>query len=446
MLKIGYYFVLGLFLTSLWACEEDEVFTNPINPEPIKKDSEIPFRFLVRGDDKLDIRLEEGFIQSAKVFLTSGTDTTQLASFKPQLSNQFFLIANIDYTFPANEVDLLLELRKEYNDTIYQVPILDYQHQYVTDLQSEQLIAFDNYLYEYEISPDGSSFFYSIHPSDGFSNAKLYRYNLLTNENTLLEENFKGSTIRALSNTEYYYVTKYDGERILSLDSAMLMRKNLETNEEKSVAVVSFDYGRFSRIIDDRMLVVRPYLAEPNCYHINTSNDGLREVTYNYPMMLESRRDHIWLGNFRVLQNTGIQSFEVAQDNNFSIIAYDEDKNQIQGILYDYALSDDPPYFNKIQVYENDNLLFQEKAWQRKYVSLITGNNHGEKPMIVYQKIFNSSNGTKDGFYLYNQNEPNGRLIYSEPDEQNINFWVDDQTFITVRLEGLYKYSVPADL
>lgn len=446
MLKISHYFTLGILLCSLWACEEEEMLTIPIQSEPIKKDSEIPFRFLVRGEDKLDIRLEEGFIQSAKVFLTDGQDTTELAAFKPQLSNQFFLIANIAYAFPTNEVDLLLELKKDFNDTIYQVPILDYRHQFVTDLQSEKLIEFDNYLYEYEISPDGSTFFYSIHPSDGFSNAKLYRYNLLTNENTLLDDNFKGSTIRALSSTEFYYVTKYDGERYFSLDSAMLMRKNLETDEDKEVAVVSFDYGRFSRIINDRMLVVRPFLAEPNCYHINTTNDGLREVTYNYPMMLESRRDHIWLGNFKVLENTGIQSFEVAQDNNYSIIAYDESKNLIQGILYDYTLSDDPPYFNKILVYENENLLFQEKAWQRKFVSLVTGDNHGDKPMIVYQQLFNESNGAQDGFYLFSENETNGRLLFSEPDDHNMNFWVDDQTFITVRLEGLYKFTVPSDL
>lgn len=120
---------------------------------------EIPHRMLVRAENQLDIRLEEGYLINAQVFLTTEKDTTQLADFTPQLPNKFYLTANVEYDFPKEPVDFLFQFKRENNDTLFRVSVLDYQHLFVDDLQKEQLIAFDNYLYEYELSPDGSTFF-----------------------------------------------------------------------------------------------------------------------------------------------------------------------------------------------------------------------------------------------------------------------------------------------
>lgn len=417
-----------------------------ISPETnfVKIDENIPFRLLVKGKDRLDIRLNERHLQkAATVYITSGQDTTELAAFIPQTLDRTLLTINIEHAFPQNEIDLLLEVRREQNDTVYQVPILNYKHKYVNNIQSERLISFDDYLYKYDLSPDGSTFFYSIHPSDGVSDARLYSYNLQTQENTLLEESFKGNEIRAISNHEYYYVTKYNGDKFLTSDSALLVRKNSLTNEEKIITEVSFNYGRFSRVINDRILVARPYLTEPNCYHINTTNDDLTEVTFDFFQMREPRIDHIWLGNSRVLPNTGLQEFDLFGEQNFNIVAYDNVQEQVQGILYD-SEDDDLISFQKLIVYENGNITLEEPEKQRKSMSVVYGKNPAEKPIIIYQQFHDESHGANDGFYWYSVNNPSGQLLLSEPESKHNSFWIDTNSFINVSINGLDLYTVPS--
>lgn len=444
MRKIRTYFLLSILFCFLFACQKEE--TVAISPETnfVKIDENIPFRLLVKGKDRLDIRLNERHLQkAATVYITSGQDTTELAAFIPQTLDRTLLTINIEHAFPQNEIDLLLEVRREQNDTVYQVPILNYKHKYVNNIQSERLISFDDYLYKYDLSPDGSTFFYSIHPSDGVSDARLYSYNLQTQENTLLEESFKGNEIRAISNHEYYYVTKYNGDKFLTSDSALLVRKNSLTNEEKIITEVSFNYGRFSRVINDRILVARPYLTEPNCYHINTTNDDLTEVTFDFFQMREPRIDHIWLGNSRVLPNTGLQEFDLFGEQNFNIVAYDNVQEQVQGILYD-SEDDDLISFQKLIVYENGNITLEEPEKQRKSMSVVYGKNPAEKPIIIYQQFHDESHGANDGFYWYSVNNPSGQLLLSEPESKHNSFWIDTNSFINVSINGLDLYTVPS--
>ncbi|OEK01246.1 hypothetical protein BFP97_06855 [Roseivirga sp. 4D4] len=446
MLKIRPYFLLSILLCLFWACQKQEIEPITEDMNPVKIDESIPFRLLVKGKDKLDIRLNESDLQqTAKVYITSGQDTTELAVFTPESLNRSLLTINIEHAFPQNEIDLLLEVRREYNDTIYQIPVLNYTHRYVNDIQSERLIEFDDFLYEYDLSPDGSTFFYSIHPSDGISNARLYSYNLRTRENNLLEENFRASDIRAISNYEYYYVTKYDGDKFLTSDSALLVRKNLLTKEEKRITEVSYSYGRFSRVIDDRILVARPVQTEPASYHINTTNDELTEVSFDFFRMREPRIDHIWLGNSRVLPNSGLQEFDLAGEQDFNIIAYDNVKEQVQGTLYSFE-DDDFFSFQKLVVYENGNIILEEPEKQRKSMSVVNGKNPAEKPIIIYQQFHDNSYGANDGFYWFSASNPSGQLLLSEPESKHNTFWIDDDHYINVTPNGLDLYTVPNDL
>lgn len=443
MQNIKPYFLVAILFCFIWSCQKEDIDAITQKTNVAKIDESIPFRLLVKGESRLDIHLNESLLQrTATVYITSAKDTTELAASIPQSLDKTTLSINIDHAFPENEIDLLLEVRREQNDTIYQIPILNYKHRYVNDIQSERLIAFDDYLYKYDLSPDGSTFFYSIHPSDGVSQARLYSYDLQTREKTLLEEDFKGTEIRAISNHEYYYVTMYDGDRFLNRDSALLVRKNSLTNEEKVVTEVSANYGRFSRVINDRILVARPVQTEPSSYHINTTNDDLTEVSFDFFRMREPRIDHIWLGNSRVLPNSGLQEFDLAVEQDFNIIAYDNVKEQVQGTLYHFE-DDDFLSFQKLVVFENGNIILEEPEKQRKSMSVVNGKSPAEKPIIIYQQFHDNSYGANDGFYRYSVDNPSGQLLLSEPESKHNTFWIDANSFINVSTNGLDLYTVP---
>ncbi|MEM1134880.1 MAG: hypothetical protein AAGI07_03500 [Bacteroidota bacterium] len=435
------------------SCEDDSLTTRTVEPfvSPQKVDASVSYKMLVKGDNLLDIRLGASQIAQGKVFITSGSDTSLLASFTPQLPNYANLTASIEYDFPSQPIDLLLQIKREQNDTIYNVPLLDYQHRFVDILKEEMLFEFDNYLQEFDLSPDNGMFFYSINPSNIASVTSLYSYNIVTGEQKLIDDDFKGGLIRAINQDLIYTVSKFKDDRTLQLDSAALYTYNINSKEYDFVNYVR-EPGTFSRVVDEQILVS---ILTPRDNNIDESGSrlisvGSKEFTpiKNSAINLYSstinslRRDGLWFESRRVLSDASVQTFDFLETSFFSINAYDNNTGLLQGTNYELADLNGFQYAKqKITVFEGTNQIFEETEGKIKYLYTVMGQNPAKIPYVVYQE-FLAEDGSNDGYYLIDTEEQEIKLIRSNGGISPIDYWIENRTFISIRHDGLYKYNL----
>ena len=369
----SFYLFLVLLITIV-SCNDPASPVEPEKPQPQALIDDIPFHISAISSDefKISISNEDRYYVDGEVILFNDQDS--LATTDLELEDDE-LQANLNASFDENPYRLKVNLHRSGIDTNYYYTIENYNHQFKNKVKSESLFRYDADSYQrelrsYDISPDDQYIFWSeVRQEDGEFEFRLNRYSRQAASNTVIDENFGCyNLVRVYSNSQLITCAQSLQGYTFEQDSSALIRYDVNDQSREFIDYISSNYGRFSRIINDRIIAVRPYLSEPNTYVINLQDESHVGLNIDYRYLDEQDRDVFLVGNYRYdTAREELEPLNTRLDRYDYINDYDTE-SQIMTSVRSTNVEDPKNVKVRLQVYRGDQLIYKGATFESKSI------------------------------------------------------------------------------
>ena len=429
------FYTLFIFVIILLGCKEEEPLKPTQEPIIINDTGEIlEFKIEPVSENELNIQFKpiDGNPLDLLIILSQTGDTLAIGKIEFD-TNLGYEAISITYPFDANKKYIIQVLTKVKNQSreLYHLP--EYMHIYVANFVYEKVVEYDRYPIGFDISPSRETIFIQVYSDNKFS---LLQYNIDQVQATIYKDTEAMEFLRSISDDEVILASHYFSDRFLLGDSLALCRFNLTNHEKSFIDWGSSGYGRFSRVVDNHILVTNPIWTTRTASLINLKNTS-KVTTYplsslDYRYIREYNHDNIYYKNWIVDLNTGgfqeflysdtlgLHSFDETNeyaflnnnvDTGFSLVIYHKDK-----LIYNGLVNIPVGLGGTIKIRDN-KLIFLSK--------------------YGFGKEYNIS-----GFYSLDLENGNETLVQCDNSVQYEFFSVGDNQIYSIREDGLYRITI----
>lgn len=449
-MKKNYLILIACAILS--ACSKNDSPAPQPAPKPttvLDINSSVYFKAVPQSASQLKISF---YYDSARTLSTVylKKDTVTIGTYTVSNDQNGNYSALVNYNFQTGQSYQLVVQSAALNDTAFRYTLPAYAHTFVNPYQYQQLLSLTQSLgpRSFDISPSRKTIFIT----DDVSNTLIVkRLSLTDGKIDVLPAAVNGLMIRAVSDSEVLSCTGNYDNRILGNDSTALMRYNINTGQSTFVDFVSASYARFSRVIDDHILVTEP-TPVANSALINVKDNS--KIIYPYSAMNfvgvgENNYDHIYYLNQVIDPATGLLRSQLPALDDSSGIAYIDNATQYS-IVTKYIMSPNPVaampsyYTSRLSVYNNTNLAYQGDFVNTRTVQIGRQLSIGNNRILLYQSFGYDTTYRLDGYYTLDLNTHQVNLQQTDSNPYVImDFQLDTHTMISVRADGVYRVSIP---
>jgi hypothetical protein len=339
------------------------------------------------------------------------------------------------------------------SDTIYRYTINGYHHIYAAAYSTQQVLGL-NPQYpltggnSFDISPSHKYIFISDYSTSNAGNTitgkfTIRRLSLADFTADTVPGNLNGLLVRAVSDSVLLLQTSIYNGRYLGADSSQLVLYNINDGSIKFVDWASQSYGRFSRIVNNHILVTNPVNAATGGTESLIDLGGNTRVTYpqaqlDLRFIGETNFDNIYYNNQVVNTGTGTISSPLPANAGEGIVYVDNATGY--GITISYNPLQNNIYSNTLNVYHNQDKVYQGDSITGCSFSTPRIMRFNNKSVLFYQYFAYGTTFNVDGYYSLDLNTKKITLVQSwSTPYVSYDFQLDDTHIIAVRPDGVYR-------
>lgn len=345
--------------------------------------------------------------------------------------------ARLDYSFEADQAYNLVLESVVTRDTVFRYRIGEYIHRYHYAFDYQKLTDFTNRT-DFDLSPSRQTIFFCDYINNIFVLKKL---NLTTDELTVLDDDFdNGNLIRALSDQEIMYGSKRWNDRYLQEDSLALVKFNLDTQAKELLDFGSQDYGRFSSVVNNHIMLTHPFFngQEASSAVIDLEDGSKTIISGDYIFPRENTYDQIYLNHsiFDFDTKTFVEPLDLQADA--EIMYFDEENDLGLAVNFDYG--QEQVADTKIQVYRNGNFVFEDDYEQGRSILVPRIIQEEDDKIILFIQYQFDTEFLYDGYYELDLAQQTIRLIQNDGEPFfKYDFQLATDELISVRADGIYR-------
>lgn len=442
------YFLVLICTIVLMNCSDKQntEITDPTIDRPTRELLKLNYYTVPESQNKFSIILDNSGFTSGKVIVVTQNDSVSyFFNYKLYLGNYRFY-ASVNSNYLNQNVDLILELQKANNDTLYKFQINDYNHLYKSEFEITKLGEYTNgcYVYDKSISPDLSKIFY-LEISGDLTKSILKCIDLNSYQIITVDDNFRPQTsfyniaeISAVSSNELIVKTILYNYQAGS-DSSDICRYNINNKQFIRIAHTSLNYSEMSSVVNNTILFGKPTGGENSTgIEYNFSTNQVTDIT-GYYYHFDNRLDNIWQGN-SYYDEVSHQFIELPF-NSENTYAYFYNRNNGYTITIYHPQVFSFPFYSQLRIYQNSQLLYEDNINKKKQIFFIDGRKNSESKLIVFISFSENQDIQNNGFYEVDLHQNSIKLIHSlnKPVEA---FWINSKEFITFEEGGIFKYRI----
>ncbi|MBL7870362.1 MAG: hypothetical protein JNM78_02035 [Cyclobacteriaceae bacterium] len=347
--------------------------------------------------------------------------------------------ADVKYQFKEGEFYDFLIASKEILDTVFVYHLKNYKHIYTQKFNYHKI---DNWthLHEYDFDPNRKFLFVT-----DFDNNKFILKKISLEDNTVftLPNNFSGAPIRVISDNEIISYSLFYNNHYLKGDSAALLKYNLSTGTTQFLDWISADYIMFSRVVNDHVMFNNPIFTSKTSTLIDLSDDTKTVLSNSDINTLRFRSetfDNLYSIDNNIFDWSSTSFVKKINIPEKAFISYIDEVGQFSFVIETVSDLNYSNYQSRLLVYKGIELLHQGNFEENCQINL------GKiiKPVdnkIIFFKNYGLSHSPKiSGYYSFDLRTGETALVHCDEDNSAIrDFTLNDNTFLSVRSQGLYK-------
>lgn len=349
----------------------------------------------------------------------------------------------VKYNFsPNDQYQITIQSTTENKDTVFmeEFTIDAYTHQYINKFTYEKLASIESYL-GFDISPSRNVIYFMDYINN---QVKLKRLSLTDKSLQVLDENFFSLFIRSKSDNELIVGSRNYNNRFLKADSIALLSYDVNTRKTTFIDWGSSDYGRFSRVVNNSIIVTNP-MAANSMSLINLSDNSKKTYAGDFRYLNEYSFDHIFLeGDILNFSNF---SFETRLPflNSHTWIAYFDENSQYYITVERFRESTLSSIRTRMVIYK-DNKVVYEQPFERgrgySFPSIIDLTDN----KLIFQQIYDFDSTVRlDGYYQLDINTKTLTLLQNDSNGYYKGDFFTERnksSFVSVRPNEIFKITI----
>lgn len=426
--------------------KRDIEIISPFAEKPIKELFKLDYFTIPESQNNFSIILDNTPFTSGKVIIATQKDSISYFFNYKLYAGYYRFYASVNSNHLNQNVNLILELQKANNDTLYKFRINNYNHIYKSEFEITKLSDYSNgcYVYDKSISPDLSKLFY-LEISSDLSKSILRSVDLNSYQILTVDENFKPKTsfyniyeISAASSNELIVKTILYNYQAGS-DSSDICKYNINNKQFTRIAHASLNYSEMSSFVNNTIMFGKPMGGESSAgIEYNFSTNQVTEITGNY-YHFDNRLDNIWQGN-SYYDEVSHQFIELPF-NSENTYTYYYNRNSGYAITVHHPQGFSYPYYSQLRVHQNSQLLYEDNINKKKQIFFIDGSKNSESKLIVFISFSENDDIQNNGFYEVDIHQNSIKLVHSLYQPVGA-FWINSSEFIAFHEDGIFKYRV----
>lgn len=438
--------ILALFSVLIYSCKKENVQSDY---GLVKKDtirttvSDLKFKIYPTATDQFTFSVLNQNSTTYKLYLKK--DTTELANYLLATENNNNMISSavVKYNFSPNVVyKISIQATRANTDTVFQEEFIipSYTHQYFNKLKYEKLATINQRL-DFDISPSKNTIFYLDYINN---KSVLKRLSLTDKKLDVLDESYFSLLIRSKSDNQLIASTRKYNDRFLKGDSCALLSYDVSTHESSFISWGSADYGRYSRVVNNSIMISNPGFAN-SLSLINLADNSKKIYPVDMRPLSEYNFNQIELGS--EMLNFSKSSFENRLPflNSNSSMAYFDENSQYYITSEYFRESSSSPVFSRMIIYKDNKVVYEQPFEKGRWFNFPSATNLKDNQLIFQQGYDYDSTVRYDGYYLLDistkkitflQNDNNNYVKYDFFNDSNKN------SFISVRPYEIYKITM----
>jgi len=438
--------VLTLFSVLTYSCKKENV---QVVNGPIKKDtlitsvSNLKFKIYPTATDQFTFSVLNQNGKSYKLYLKK--DTTELASYLLATENDNDMISSafVKYNFSPNVVyKISIQATSQNADTVFQeeFTIKDYTHQYFNKFNYEKLAAINQKL-DFDISPSRNVIFYLDYINN---KTVLKRLSLTDKKLEVLDENFFSLLIRAKSDNQLITRTSKYNNRYLKGDSCAVISYDVFTHESSFIDWGSADYGRYSRVVNNSIMVSNPVYTN-SVSLVNLADNSKKTYPADIRYLSEYNFNQIALGG--EILNFSTFNFEDKLPflNSNSGMAYFDENSQYFITVENFRETQSSSYFTRMIIYKDNKIVYEQPFEKGRWFNFPGMINLKDNKLIFQQGYDYDSTIRFDGYYVLDISTKKITFLQNDNNKYvKYDFFngTDKNAFISVRPYEIYKITM----
>jgi hypothetical protein len=440
--------LIALVSIFMYSCDNEEI----IKPEPVQlqKDTitsiktDLKFKIAPTATDQFQISVLNEEEKSMILFLNTGNQQLLKSELTEDPNMQGNLIGTIRYSFASDDLySIAIKSSWENTDTVFQeiftIPL--YNHKYYSRL-SYELLASINQRLDFDISPSRDVIFYldynNMHPI-------LKRLSLADKKLDILDDEFSSLLIRSVSDNQLIIFPKEYNNRFLGVDSCAILTYDVDTRNTSFLGWGSSDYGRFSRVINNSIMVSNPVYTN-SISLLDLSDNSAREFQADVRYLRQYNFDHIYMGNriFDFSDFRFVNKLPSLKENS-SIIYHDENSQYFITEEYFHEPFPSLSSYSRMVIYKDNDIVFEQPFEKGKFLNFPSIVNLDDNKLMFYQYHDYDSKLRFDGYYQLDLDTKEIVPIHYKSDSYiRFDFFNsnDKQSFISVGPYDIYKISL----
>jgi hypothetical protein len=430
-----------------YSCTQEEV---RVEDSLIKKDTirtsvnDLKFKLYPTATDQFTFSILNQRDKTYKLYLKKGNKEVANYLLAVEANNSSVSSTVVKYNFSPNDVyRISIQAIRETKDTVFQEEFTinaNYTHKYFNKFNYEKLASITQTL-DFDISPSRNVIFYLDYISNKFV---LKRLSLTDKKLEVLDDNFFSLMIRSKSDHQLITTSGKYNNRYLKADSCAVLNYDVNTHETSFIDWGSEDYGRFSRVVNNSIMVSNP-ISTNSVSLINLSDNSKKKYPADMRYLSEYSFNQIFLGG-KMLNFTNF-TFENRLPflNSNSSIAYYDDNSQYYITVEYFQDSQSLSFYSRMIIYKDNKIVCEqpfEKGRSFNFPGII---DLKDNKLIYFQSYDYDSSIRFDGYYLLDiatkettllQNDNNNYVKFDFFGDSNKN------SFISVRPYEIYKITM----
>lgn len=441
------FIIIALFSTFFYSCTKDEIApkTNQSEKDTVKTIiSDLKFKIAPIATDQFQISIPGESGKKFKLYLKKGNQELLSGELNEETNIQGLFSAIIKYNFSSNDLyNIVINVSKENADTVFQeiFTLPKYVHKYYGKLNYEPLASINQRL-DFDISPSQNVIFYI----DYINNKKvLKRVSINDKKLEVIDEDFFSLLIRSKSDNQLIVSSRNFNNHFLGADSCALLSYDVITHETSFLDWGSADYGRFSRVVNNSIMVSNPVHTN-SISLIDLSDNSKRKYTADIRYLREHSFEQIYLGNdIFDFSNFSFVNRLPFLNSNTSIFYLDDNSQYFFTIEYFRESQSSLSFYSRMIIYKNNEIIYEQPFEKGRSFNLPSIVNLDGNKLVFYQYYDYDSVVRYDGYYQLDLvNKEITPLQYESDIYVKFDFFNsnDNSSFISIRPFGIFKVTM----
>jgi hypothetical protein len=423
----------------------------------VNQKSALPYRIVPTASDSVTVSFIDWVghhpLKSATLLTSDGTRLVTVELKDPTIPPSGTYSGIFSYEFdPSVNYNFSVE-SEVVKDTIFHYKTGQYRHLFKSSFEYEKLTDLSSW-YDYDIDPLRSTLFVIDRIADDVYAPTFVLKKISTTDfsvATLAYVPNASGLVRALSDHEILTDTRNWESRILTRDSAALIRVDLNTGVQQFVDWTSQEYQKVSRIVKGHIIYTGPYVTSHSSTMLNVASGDRKIYSWaelNPFSIREDNFDNIYAGETIYNWTTG--HFEdILHIKDPSSILYIDDQTSFTFVIEQVPITDwSYPHFrmsSRLTVYKENAISVCQKYEDSAYPQLGNIVRVKDNNVIYYKYTTFATQPEVEGYYALDLQTGESQLLHCEKiTGGHAELMLDDNTMLSLRhADGVYKITIP---